>query len=111
MLSAPLVGHEVVQMGQPSQECLLTPFRMMEAFHHEQLPVDSVMRLIEQGAGHRHLGVFEHGIPTRLFVLEPVSYALPIGRSSRGGGVIRKMAQPLTQGKHPQAFALAHPVE
>jgi hypothetical protein len=26
---------------------------MMEAFHHEERPVDGVMRLIEQGAGHR----------------------------------------------------------
>jgi hypothetical protein len=47
MLSTPLVGHEVVQMGEPSQERLLTPFGMMEAFHHEQLAVDGVMRLIE----------------------------------------------------------------
>src|SRR5712691_531124 len=32
MLRAPLVGHEVVQMGQPSQKRLLAPFGMMEPF-------------------------------------------------------------------------------
>jgi hypothetical protein len=73
MLSAPLVGHEVVQMRQSSQKRLLAPLGMMEAFHHEQLPVDGVMRLIEPGAGHRHLGVCEHGRPARLFVLKPMS--------------------------------------
>jgi hypothetical protein len=100
----------MVKMGQPSQEHLLAPFAMMKGFHHEQLPFDGVMRLIEQGAGHWHLGVFEHSIPARLFVLEPVSYALAIGRSSRGGDVIRKATQLLTECKHPQAFALSRPV-
>ena len=46
MLSAPLVRHEVVQMGESSQKRLLTPVRMMEAFHHEQLPLHGVMGLI-----------------------------------------------------------------
>jgi hypothetical protein len=31
MLSAPLAGHEVVQMDQPSQECLLAPGHLLEA--------------------------------------------------------------------------------
>jgi len=35
MLSAPLVGHEVVQMGQPAQKRLVAPFGVMEAFHRE----------------------------------------------------------------------------
>ena len=51
----------------------------MEAFHHEQVLVDGAMRLIDQGAGHRHQEVCEHGIPTCLFVLEPVSYEATIG--------------------------------
>jgi hypothetical protein len=48
----------------------------MEAFHHEQVLADGAMRLIDQGAGHRHQEVCEHGIPTCLFVLEPVSDGL-----------------------------------
>src|SRR4029450_2021844 len=43
MLRAPLVGHEVIQMGEPSQKRLLAPVGMMEALHHEELPVNSVM--------------------------------------------------------------------
>jgi len=66
MLSAALGGHEVVQMGESSQKRLLTPVGMMEALHHEQLPLDGGMRLSEQGAGHRHLRVCEDRIPARL---------------------------------------------
>ena len=36
----------VVQLCEPSQERLLVPVGMMEAFHREQLPLDGVMRLI-----------------------------------------------------------------
>ena len=39
MLRAPLIGHEVVQMGEPAQKCRLAPFGMMEALHHAQLGV------------------------------------------------------------------------
>jgi len=65
MLRAPLVGHEVVQMGEPAQKRLLAAFGMMEALHHEQLPVDGVMGLIQQGAGRWHLRVFEDRKPAR----------------------------------------------
>ena len=65
---------------------------MMEAFHHEQLPIDGVVGLIQQGARHGHLGVCEHGIPARLFVLEPLSHPLAIGRSRHSADVIDKAA-------------------
>jgi hypothetical protein len=55
VLSAPLVGHEVIQMREPAQKRLRAPVGMMEALHHEELPVNRVMGLIQQGAGHRHL--------------------------------------------------------
>jgi len=35
MLGTTLVGHQVVQMGEPSQERLLAAFGMMESLHHE----------------------------------------------------------------------------
>jgi hypothetical protein len=35
MLGATLVGHQIVQMGQPTQKRLLAPFGVMEAFHRE----------------------------------------------------------------------------
>ena len=79
----------------------------MEAFHHEQLPVDGVMDLIEQGARHRHLGVCEDRIPARLLVLKPASDARAVGRPRRVGDVVGKVAEPLPQRKHPQAFALS----
>jgi DDE domain len=66
MLSASLVGHQVVQMGQPAQKRLLAPLGVMKAFHGKQFPLDSIMRLIQQGAGHRHLGVCEDRRPARL---------------------------------------------
>jgi hypothetical protein len=51
MLSAPLVGHEIVQMGQPSQKRLLAAFGMVESPHHEQLPVDV-------GSGHFRVKIY-----------------------------------------------------
>src|SRR5262249_59272741 len=53
MLRTPLVGHQVVQMGEPPQKRLLAAFGMMEALHHAQLPLDGVMGLIQHGARHR----------------------------------------------------------
>ena len=43
MLRTPLVGHEVVQMGEPAQKRLLAALGMMEALHHAQLPLDGVI--------------------------------------------------------------------
>jgi hypothetical protein len=111
MLGTTLAGHQVVQMCEPSQERLLAAFGMMESLHHEQLPVDGVVGLIQQRAGHRHPGVGEHCVPARLLVLKPLPYTLAIGRSSRGGHVVGKVAEPLTQRKHPQALPLARPVQ
>ena len=47
MLGAPLIRDQVIQVNQTSEKRLLAPFGMMEAFHHEQLPFDGVMRLIQ----------------------------------------------------------------
>jgi hypothetical protein len=54
MLGATLIRHKVVQVRQPGEKRLLAPLEMMEALHHEELPVDGAMRLIEQDAGHWH---------------------------------------------------------
>ena len=55
MLRAPLIRDQVLQVRQPREKRLLTAPRIMEALHHEQFPVDGVMGLIQQGAGHWHL--------------------------------------------------------
>jgi hypothetical protein len=90
VLGAALIGHQVVQMCEPSQKRLLVAFGMMKRFHHEQFSVDGVMGLIQQGAGDRHSRVFEHRIPARFLVVEPLSHALAISCSSRGRDVLRK---------------------
>jgi hypothetical protein len=69
------------------------------------------MGLIEQRAGHGHLRIGEHRLPARLLLLHPAPHARAIRWPSRGGDVIGKVTQPLAQGKHAQAFALARPVE
>jgi hypothetical protein len=38
----------------------------METLHREQFPLDSVMGLIQEGAGRGHLGVGEDSIPAGL---------------------------------------------
>ena len=82
---------------------------MMESFHHEQLPVDGVVGLIQPRAGHRHPGVCKHQIPASLLVLKPWPYALAIGRSSRGGHMVGKATQPLAQRTYPHALPLPRP--
>src|SRR5712691_8447467 len=97
MLGAPLIGHQVVQVSQAGEKRLLAATGMMEPLHREQLPLDSVMRLIQQRAGHRHLGVFKHGIPARFLLLEPAPDALPVGYPCSLRHVVGKVAEPLTE--------------
>src|SRR2546425_880434 len=65
MLGAALIWDEVVQVGEPREKRLLAPTWMMEPLHREEFPLDGVMGLIEQGAGHGHLGICKHRIPAR----------------------------------------------
>src|SRR5262249_51922635 len=106
MLGSTLIRNEVVQVCEPRQKRLLAPPRMMEAVHGEQLPFDRVMGLIQQGARHRHLWVCEDRIPAGLLILKPASHPCTIGGPSRGSDVVHKVAEPLPQRKHAQAFAL-----
>ena len=79
MLSSTLIRNQVVEVRQPSQKCLLTAAWMVKRFHHEEFPLDGVVGLIQQGAGHGHLRVCEDRISARLFVLEPAPDTLPVG--------------------------------
>jgi hypothetical protein len=65
---------------------------MMAPLHREQFPIDGVMGLIQQRAGHRHPGIFEHRIPARFLVLKPASHTLAIGWPRHGGDMIGKVA-------------------
>jgi hypothetical protein len=100
MLGTPLVRDQVVQMCQPDKKCLLASIWMMKSFRHEQFPVYGVMGLIQQAAGDWHLRVFEHRISAGFLLLNPMSYACAISYPSRGGHMVGKAAQPLTQRKH-----------
>src|SRR5262249_18296281 len=52
-------------------------------FHREQFPLDGVVGLVQQGAGHRHLRVCQHRIPARFLLLHPAPHALTVGRPRR----------------------------
>src|SRR6266850_1095449 len=78
MLSPPLIRDQVVQVRQAREKRLLAATWVMKAFHGEQFPLDGVMRLIQERAGHWHPGVCEDRIPARLLVLEPAPDALSI---------------------------------
>ena len=111
MLGTTLIRYQVVEVCEANKKHLLTASWMVKPLHREQFPLDGVMGLIQQSAGHRHLRVFEHHVPTSLLLLNPAPHARTIGRPSCGSDVIGKVAEPLPQGKHPQALALARPVQ
>ena len=98
-------------MRQAGEKRRLTPTRVMKSLHGEQLAVHGVVRLIQNRAHRRHLGVFEHRVPARFFGLEPVANALAMCFAHRRVDAIGKVAQTLTQCHHAQAFALSTPVQ
>jgi len=51
----------------------------MEALHRVQFPLESVLGLIQQGAGDGYLRVCEHRIPPHLLLLHPAPPPLAIG--------------------------------
>jgi hypothetical protein len=84
---------------------------MVKCFHHEQFPVNGIMGLIEQGAGHRHLRIGEHRIPACFLGLEPAPYPRAIRHSCALCHVVSKVAEPLAQCKHPPALPLTRSVQ
>jgi hypothetical protein len=107
MLGAPLIRDQVVQQSQTIDACVLAPVLMVKPFHHKELAVNRVLRVVQHCATHRHLRIIEHRIPSRFLVLEPLSHPITIGlaclTADRGG----KVTSLLAQGNHPQIFALA----
>jgi hypothetical protein len=110
VLGPTLIRDEVIQMRESRQKRLLAPAWVVKPFHGKQFPRDGVVGLIQQGARHRHLRVRKDGIPARLLVLKPAPDALSIGRPCRGGDVVGKAAEPLSQRKYAQALALPRPI-
>jgi hypothetical protein len=111
VLGPTLVGDEVVAVRSPRATRLLAPAWMVKAVHREQLPLDGVMGLIQHGARHRHLRGCEDRRPARVLLLHPAPPALAVSLPRRSGEIIGKVAEPLTQRKHPQALALSGPVQ
>jgi len=101
MQGSTLIGNQVIQVRQAGEKRRLTPTWMVEVFHHEQLPVDGVVGLIQQRAAGWHLGVGEHRIPPRLFVLEPVTHTRTVLWSQRAGDVIGEVAESLAHRHDP----------
>ena len=111
MLSPTLIRDEVLERGQPCEKRLLTTTRVMKPFHGKEFPLYGVVRLVSQGAGSWHPGVFAHRIPAGFLLVKPALHPRAIGCASRGGDVLDKVAQPLPQRKHTQALALSRPVQ
>src|SRR5437870_13917908 len=110
MLGPALIRHQVVEVCQPYEKRLLASTWMVKPLHREAFPLEGVVGLIQQRAGHRHLRVFKHRIPARLLVLEPASYALSVGHPCFVRHAIGKVAEALTHRKYAPATPLASPV-
>jgi hypothetical protein len=46
MPSAPLIGHQIIEVRQAYEKRLLAAIWVMEAFHGEQFPLDGVVGLV-----------------------------------------------------------------
>jgi hypothetical protein len=97
VLGPALVRDQVGEVYQPSQERLVAPVWMMEAFHRKQLPLNGVMGLIQEGARGGHLRVLEDRIPVHLLGLQPALHPCTIGGSSGMGDMVRKAPHPLAK--------------
>ncbi len=49
-----------------------------ETLHREEFSLDGVVGLIQQDAGHRHLGIFQHRIPAGFLVLKPLAHTMAV---------------------------------
>ena len=110
MLGATLVGHQSVQMGQPTQKRLVAPCGVMAALHRAELPLAGVRGLSQEGAGHGPLRVGEDHIPARLLLVAPAPAARAVGCPGAVGHAVGTVAEPLPQRTHPPALALAGPI-
>src|SRR6266446_10301508 len=106
-----LIGNQVVQVRHPGEKRRLAPTGMVEPLHGEERAVDGVVRLIQHGAHCWHLGVGEHRIPPRFLGLKPAPHALAMLCAHRRGDVSGTVAYALAQRHHPQACALATPMQ
>jgi hypothetical protein len=66
VLGSTVIRDQVRQGRQSGQQCLLPPFGRMEALHHAQLPLDGVVGLIQERAGHGYTRIVKPRIPPRL---------------------------------------------
>src|SRR5262249_6017689 len=105
-----LIRDQVVQVGEPCEKRLLTAPGMMEALHRKELPLEGVMRLIQQGAGYGHLWGCEDHIPAGFLLVKPAPRPLALSCSSRGAGGVVKVAEPLPERHRAQALPLSLPV-
>jgi hypothetical protein len=111
VLGATWVGYQVIQQREPVQTVRWAPLGMMEPAHHEQLPVDGMVGLIQPRAGHWQTGVVEDRLPGRFLGPDPVPYALAVDRPRRVHDMIRNVAQVLAERQHAYAVARASPVQ
>jgi hypothetical protein len=111
MQGSALIGYQGVQVCQAGERCRVTPTGMVEALHGTELPVHSVVGLIQEGTAGRPPGGCEHRIPAGLFVLEPVAYPFTVVGSNGDRDGVDKVADPLAQRYDPQTCALAPPVQ
>ena len=82
MLSPTLIGHQVVQMCQPREKCLLAAAWMMESFHREQFPLDGVVgwssRVLVTGIWGFLRGPQTQSVVRKNFILTALDDAAPI---------------------------------
>ena len=105
ILGTPLVRYQVIQYCQTVEEHILASFFMMEAFHHEELPVHGIVCLIQKRRGGRHLTIPKQRIPTSFLLANPGAYGLSIDNASCLGDFFAETSQFLAKGTQVIGFA------
>ena len=62
IVGSTLRGHQVVEVCEACQKCLLAAVGMVKPLHRKEFPLDGVMGLIQQGTDDGHLWIFEDRI-------------------------------------------------
>ena len=103
----PLIRNQVRQNRKTIEENSLATGFVMKALHHEQFPVDGIMKLIDLSRGFGNVAIRKQNMPPRLFPLYPFPHPLSIVFSCQAFNLLDESSQSLRKRPVVRGFASA----